>query len=280
MALHLMRAGHSLGVFARRPDALDTILAAGAKNFASPHELAAHCDVVFTMVTATGDVEQVLFGDAGVASGGHPGLLVIDMSTIAPLAAKDFASRLEMMGIAMLDAPVSGGPDGARQATLTIMVGGTEEAFERARPLFECLGKTILRMGPSGSGQATKACHQLLLLITAEGAAEALTLAQRCGVDPVLAQQVMMTGIASSRVLDRFGSRMAARQFENGIAARLYRKDLQIVLDLARTVGVELPAGAVTMEHIARIVARGRENEDLSVLITEVEARSPAVQKA
>ena len=141
MALHLMRAGHSLGVFARRPGALDAILAAGAKNFASPQELAAHCDVVFTMVTATGDVEQVLFGDAGVASGGHPGLLVIDMSTIAPLAAKDFASRLETMGIAMLDAPVSGGPDGARQATLTIMVGGTEEAFERARPLFECLGR-------------------------------------------------------------------------------------------------------------------------------------------
>src|SRR5207253_2338861 len=141
---------------------------------------------VVTMVTATADVEQVMFGAEGLASGGRAGLLVVDMSTIAPVATREFAARLAERGIDMVDAPVSGGPDGARQGTLTIMAGGRPEAFARALPLLECFGSTILHMGPSGAGQATKACHQLLLLVTAEGVAEALTLAQRSGVDPAL----------------------------------------------------------------------------------------------
>jgi 2-hydroxy-3-oxopropionate reductase len=271
VALHLMRHGHSMGVYARRPAAVEPLLAEGATVYAAPSQLASHSDVVFTMVTTTADVEEVLFAPAGVAAGGRPGLMVIDMSTIAPVAARDFALRLARQGIAMIDAPVSGGPDGARNGTLTIMAGASPEAFNLARPLFECFGTTILHLGGSGAGQTTKACHQLLLLITAEGVAEALTLASRNGVDPALAQQAMMSGIASSRVLDRFGARMAARHFADGIPARLYRKDLQIVLDLARSSSVTIPAGELTMEHIRRLVDAGRGDADLSALITVIE---------
>jgi 2-hydroxy-3-oxopropionate reductase len=261
-------------VYARRPEALPPLVAAGASLYQSASELAAHSDVVFTMVTATSDVEEVLFGPAGIAAGGRPGLLVIDMSTIAPAATRDFAARLARKGIDMIDAPVSGGPDGARNGTLTIMAGGSVDAFNRARPIFACFGKAIFHLGECGAGQTTKACHQLLLLITAEGAAEALTLARRNGVDPVKAQQVMMTGIASSRVLDRFGSRMAARNFSEGLPTRLYRKDLQIVLDLASASGVTLPAGELTMQHIRRLMDAGRGDSDLSVLITAIDDRA------
>ena len=271
VALHLMRRGHSMGVCARRTATLEPLLAEGAAGHSSPSDLASHSDVVFTMVTATADVEEVLFAPTGVAAGGRPGLMVIDMSTIAPAAAREFASRLAKKEIELIDAPVSGGPDGARNGTLTIMAGGSLEAFTRARPLFECFGTTILHMGGSGAGQTTKACHQLLLLITAEGAAEALTLASRNGVDPVLAQQAMMSGIASSRVLDRFGARMAARQFADGIPARLYDKDLKIALDLARASGLDLPAGELTMEHIRRLTDSGLGDADLSALITVIE---------
>lgn len=246
-------------------------MAGGARACTTPAEVAASVDVIFTMVTATADVEQVLFGEQGIASGANTGLLVIDMSTIAPLAAREFAASLAAQGVDMVDAPVSGGPDGAKNGALTVMAGGTADAFGRARPLFECFGTTIVHVGASGAGQVTKACHQLLLLITAEGTAEALTLAQRNGVDPALARQVMMAGIASSRVLDRFGGRMVAREFENGISARLYRKDLGIVLDLARAVGAALPAGTLTMEHIQKLIDTGRGDADLSALITVIE---------
>ena len=271
VASHLMRHGHSMGVYARRSAALEPLRAEGATVYSTPGDLASHSDVVFTMVTATADVEEVLFAPAGVASGGRPGLMVVDLSTIAPATARDCASRLAGQGIEMVDAPVSGGPDGARNGTLTIMAGGSREAFGRARPLFECFATTILHMGGSGAGQTTKACHQLLLLITAEGVAEALTLASRNGVDPALAQHAMMSGIASSRVLDRFGSRMAARQFADGIPARLYRKDLEIVLDLARSSRLTIPAGELTMEHIRRLMDSGLADADLSALITVIE---------
>ena len=271
VALHLLHGGYDVGVFARRPAALAPLVAEGATAYPSARELAAHSDVVFTMVTATPDVEEVLFGPAGIAAGGRPGLLVIDMSTIAPAATRDFAARLASKGIDMIDAPVSGGPDGARNGTLTIMAGGSADAVTRARPLFECFAKTSVHMGDCGAGQTTKACHQLLLLITAEGAAEALTLASRSGLDAVKVQQVMMTGIASSRVLDRFGSRMAAREFADGLPTRLYRKDLQIVLDLAAQSRVSLPAGELTMKHIRRLMDAGRGDADLSVLITAID---------
>jgi 3-hydroxyisobutyrate dehydrogenase-like beta-hydroxyacid dehydrogenase len=272
IARRLINHGHDVGVFARRAGALGPLVDAGAREHPSPAAVAEHSEILFTMVTATSDVEQVLFGSAGVSAGGRDGLLVVDMSTIDPSAARAFPNRLAAKGIDVLDAPVSGGPEGAEQGTLTVMCGGPADLFERARPLFECFGSTILHMGPHGTGQSTKACHQLLLLVTAEGVAEALTLARRSGVDPVRAREAMMAGIASSRVLDRFGARMADRQFEAGIAARLYRKDIGIVFHAARTLGVDLPAGQVVRSHIDRLFDRGLAESDLSALITVVES--------
>jgi len=271
MARHLLRGGHQLALYARRPETLQPFLDEDVQTFKSPAEVAAVSDVVVLMVTATRDVEELLFSDTGVVAGAQPGTLVIDMSTISPEATSTFAVRLAAKQLAMLDAPVSGGSHGAKQATLTIMVGGHKNVFERAQPVFSCLGTNIIHVGDHGAGQVVKACHQLLLLVTAEGVAESLALAQNCGVDPGAAHQVMMSGIASSRVLDLFGSRMVARQFDAGIPVRLYRKDLQIVLDLAKESGAKVPGGILTMDHLSPRGHEGHEGTDLSVIITALE---------
>ncbi len=271
MARHLLRGGHQLALYARRPETLQPFLDEDVQTFKSPAEVAAVSDVVVLMVTATRDVEELLFSDTGVVAGAQPGTLVIDMSTISPEATSTFAVRLAAKQLAMLDAPVSGGSHGAKQATLTIMVGGHKNVFERAQPVFSCLGTNIIHVGDHGAGQVVKACHQLLLLVTAEGVAESLALAQNCGVDPGAAHQVMMSGIASSRVLDLFGSRMVARQFDAGIPVRLYRKDLQIVLDLAKESGAKVPGGILTMDHLSHLASEGHEGTDLSVIITALE---------
>ena len=275
MATHLLDHKYELGVYGRRPEAVVPLVERGAVHFASAVDLAAECDVLFTMVTGTRDVEQVLVGDNGVVHGLRQGGLVIDMSTIDPTVTRTIALHLEDKGVDMLDAPVSGGPQGAPDASLSIMVGGSKEALERAKPLLKCLGTTILYMGESGAGQATKACHQLLMLVTAQGVAEALTLAARCGVDVKLVQQAMMNGMASSRVLDVFGGRMATRQFDDGIETRLYHKDLQTVLTLARSLGVSLPAGDVVMRFLDELMAEGNDRNDLSALVKAVERVNP-----
>ena len=274
MVLHLMTGGHTMSVFARRAEAARPLVDRGATACHSPAAVAERSDVVFTMVTGTSDVEQVILGDDGVIHGMRRGALIIDMSTIDPTATRRIERRLADRGIAMLDAPVSGGPRAARDATLTIMVGGPREALERARPLFELLGPTLIHLGDSGAGQTTKACHQLALLVTAQGAAEALTLAGRCGLDVEQVRQVLMGGVASSRVLDLFGTRMASRDFSAGIESRLYHKDLDIVLGLAHDNGTALPAGALTMQFVNALIGRGRGRDDLSALITVVEEMS------
>ena len=271
MARHLLRGGHQLALYARRPETLEPFLDEDVQTFKSPAEVAAVSDVVVLMVTATCDVEELLFSDVGVVTGAKSGMVVIDMSTISPEATSTFAVRLAANQLEMLDAPVSGGPNGAKQATLTIMVGGHKNVFERAQPIFSCLGTNIIHVGDHGAGQVVKACHQLLLLVTAEGVAESLALAQNCGVDPGVAHQVMMSGIASSRVLDLFGNRMVARQFDAGIPVRLYRKDLQIVLDLAKESGTKVPGAILTMDHLSNLASAGHGDTDLSVLITTLE---------
>jgi 3-hydroxyisobutyrate dehydrogenase-like beta-hydroxyacid dehydrogenase len=188
--------------------------------------------------------------------------------------ARRVAEALAVQGVDMLDAPVSGGPSGAEQATLSIMAGGKPEVFERVKPLFECMGKTIIRVGDHGAGQITKACNQLLLLVTAQGAAEALTLAQHCGVDPAKVRDVLMGGIASSRVLEVFGKRMVERNFANGIDARLYHKDLDIALGLTHELGMAAPAASLVMQHINALIGRGQGHSDLSMLIEVVEGMS------
>ena len=271
MALNLLRGRHELTVWARRPAALEPLLERGAAAAATPAALAAGSDAVFTMLTGAADVEHVLFGEHGVAHGARPGTLVVDTSTIDPAAARAMAARLRERGLDALDAPVSGGPHGARDGALSIMVGGPADVLERARPLFDCIAAKVLRMGDAGAGQATKACHQLLLLVTAQGVAEALTLARRCGLDVGRVREALLQGMASSRVLDFFGDRMARRDFDAGIESRLYHKDLDVVMRLAHGLGVPLPAGAVTMQFVNGLHGRGRGRDDLSTLITLLE---------
>jgi 2-hydroxy-3-oxopropionate reductase len=271
MALNLMKHGHEMSVYARRAESAAPLVAAGARAYATPAEVAADAEAVFTMVTRSSDVEQVVLGENGIVHGAARGSVVVDMETISPAVARSVARALAEKGVDMLDAPVSGGPMGAEQATLSIMVGGKEPVFQRVKPLFECLGRTIIHMGDHGAGQITKACNQLALLVTAQGAAEALTLARSCGVDPARVREVMLGGVAASRVLEMFGRRMVERDFAAGIEARLYHKDLHIVLDLAHELGVAAPAAALTMQNINALIGRGEGSNDLSALIKVVE---------
>ena len=274
MALHLMDGGHAMAVFARRAEAAGPLIEAGAVARPTPAAVAERSEVVFTMVTGTRDVEQVVLGPDGIIQGARPGTLVVDMSTIDPAATRAVAGRLRERGVDMLDSPVSGGPQGARDATLTMMVGGAAAAVERARPLFALLGPRVIHIGESGTGQTTKACHQLALLVNAQGAAEALALAGRCGLDVERVRQVMMGGMASSRVLDVFGARMASRDFAAGIESRLYHKDLDIALRLAHDRGAALPAASLTMQLVNALMGRDRGRDDLSALITLIEEMS------
>ncbi len=271
MAANLLRGGHALKVYARRAASCEPLVDQGAAVAATPAELAAGCDAVFTMVTGTADVEAVLLGADGVVHGARPGTVVIDASTIDPAATRTMAAALAERGIDMLDAPVSGGPQGARDGTLSIMVGGQADVLARVRPLLDCLGAAVRHMGGHGAGQATKACNQLLLLVTAQGVAEALTLARRAGLDPGQVRAALLAGMASSRVLDFFGERMARRDFDGGIESRLYHKDLDIALQLAHDLGVALPAGALTMQLVNGLHGQGRGRDDLSALVTLVE---------
>jgi 3-hydroxyisobutyrate dehydrogenase-like beta-hydroxyacid dehydrogenase len=267
MALHLLEAGYALRVFARRPDQAAPLLEAGASFSTTLADLASQSDVVITMVTATSDVEEVLLGPGGVLAGAKPGLTAIDMSTIAPQATVRIAAALAAKQVRMLDAPVTGGPAGAQAATLTIMVGGDASVLDEMRPVLDRLGRQVVHMGGHGAGQIAKACNQLALLVNAEGVAEALALGARCGLDPVTLRQALLGGIAASRVLDVFGERMAQRQFTPGMATRLYDKDLDIVLDLAREAGQRLPAAIVVRKHLDDMVARGDADKDLAALI-------------
>ena len=274
MAGHLLRGGHTLGVYARRADSAAELVKAGATFYTTPAVLAAACDVVFTIVTASSDFEAVTLGADGLIHGARRGSVVVDMETISPAVARSVAKALEAQGIDMLDAPVSGGPMGAEQASLSIMVGGKPAVFERVKPLFACMGKTITRVGDSGAGQVTKACNQLALLVTAQGVAEALNLAQRLGVDPVQVRDVMMGGIAASRVMEVFGKRMVEHDFDNGIDTRLYHKDLGIVLELAHQAQLASPGAALVMQQINALMGQGKGRNDLAALITVLEGMS------
>jgi len=271
MVLNLMKHGHSMGVYARRAESAAPLTAAGARLHPSPAALAREAEVLFTMVTNSSDVEEIALGKEGIIHGARAGSVLVDMETIAPAVARAVARALENKGIDMLDAPVSGGPMGAEQASLSIMVGGERAVFERVKPLLECLGKTIVHMGEHGAGQVTKACNQLALLVTAQGAAEALALAARCGLDPARVREVMLGGVAASRVLELFGKRMVARDFAGGIETRLYHKDLHIVLDLAHESGQGAPAAALVMQHVNAMMGAGDGSNDLSALIKVLE---------
>lgn len=271
VAMNLLKAGHRVTVFSRRPETLTPLQAAGAVAVASKAATAVGNDVVFTMVTGTSDVEEVLFGADGIADGAAPGLVIIDMSTVSPMRTRTWAARLAALDVDMLDAPVSGGPDGAMNATLAIMVGGHAAVYARMLPLLRRLGSTVQHMGDHGAGQATKACNQIAQVVAALGVAEALTLAQQYGLEPAGVRSVLMNGLASSRVLERFGARMIEGDHVDGIPTCLYWKDFQIVLEIAELLGCDLQATATTAQYLNRLMAAGRGDWDLSALITAVQ---------
>ncbi|KZC00382.1 2-hydroxy-3-oxopropionate reductase [Methylobacterium radiotolerans] len=271
MAGHLIAAGHSLFLKSRRsvPEAL---LAAGGTACATAAEVAERADTIILMLPDTPDVEQVLFGAGGVAEGLSPGKTVIDMSSIAPLATKDFAARIAERGGAYLDAPVSGGEVGAKNAALSIMVGGEAETFARAEPLFAAMGKTVTHVGPVGSGQVAKVANQIIVALTIEAVAEGLLFASKAGADPAKVRQAITGGLATSRILELHGARMIERTFDPGFRIGLHQKDLNLALDNARTLGLSLPATALAQQLFSACVAQGGAAWDHSALVKALEA--------
>ncbi len=266
MAHNLLKGGHEVTVFARRAEAMAPLAAAGARASASPAEAAAVCDVIITMVLDTRAVESVVLGPGGIIEGARAGAIVVDHSTIEPAGARKVASTLQSRGIEMLDAPVSGGAAVAEAGTLSIMVGGNEAALDRVRPILACYGTTIAHIGPSGAGQVAKACNQICTIVNTLGAAEAMLLAERAGVDPGKVKDVLMTGFGASRMLDVQAPKMIARNFEAKVESRLHHKDIQIVLDMARALGLDLPGSAAAARVIAALQARGGATRDTAAV--------------
>ncbi|MCK9285031.1 MAG: NAD(P)-dependent oxidoreductase [Rhodocyclaceae bacterium] len=262
MALHLARAGHALHLWARRQASFEPFADVDATLHASPAEVAKQADIVFTMVADAPDVEQICFGPGGLAEGARAGLIVADMSTIAPAAARDIGARLAQRGIGFLDAPVSGGEKGAIEATLTIMVGGNDEPFARIRPLFEVMGKSVTHIGASGAGQVAKACNQILTGVTVAAVAEALNFARKSGVDAAKVREALLGGSAYSRILEFHGSRMLAGNFAPGFKAWMHQKDLRIVMEEAHRLGLALPNSAATAQLLNAMVGSGMGEED------------------
>lgn len=268
MALHLHNAGHELAVWARRPDSVGDL---PARVCATPAELGQCCAVVFTVITSSADVEGVALGENGLIEGMAPGSVLVDCSTIAPEAARKIAARLGEKGIHLLDAPVSGGAQGAIDATLAIMAGGEAAVLERVRPLLDCLGKRIVHVGPNGAGQVAKACNQMIMVAAIQAAAEAMRLAGAASVDCAKVRQALSGGSAASRVLDVMGERMVRRDFAAGIEARLHHKDFGLVMEAARQSGVPVPLTAVVGQQLNALMAQGWGRDDTASLLRVLE---------
>lgn len=271
MARNLMKAGYGLVVHNRSRASVEELSREGAKAASSAQEVAQNSDVVITMLPDSPDVEQVVLGPAGVLEGVRPGMLVVDMSTVAPSTSIKVHEALKAKGVEALDAPVSGGEIGAKEGTLSIMVGGDEKAFERALPILQAMGKNIVRVGGPGAGQVAKACNQVIVALTIQAVAEALTLARKCGVDPGKVREALLGGFAQSRILEVHGKRMLERTFQPGFKIRLHRKDLAIALQTGREQGVALVATAQAAELMDSLLAQGKGELDHSGLALLVE---------
>jgi 2-hydroxy-3-oxopropionate reductase len=276
MALHLAAAGHALQLWARRAASLEPFKDAGVRVHGNAAAVAAHADVVFTMVADAADVEAVCLGAEGIVAGARPGCIVVDMSTINPNAARGIGERLAAHGIDFLDAPVSGGEIGAINAALTIMVGGKPEVFERIRPLFEKLGKAVTLIGGSGAGQVAKACNQILTGVGVAAVAEAFNFAAKSGVDPARVREALLGGFAYSRILENHGQRMLDRNFKPGFKAWMHQKDLRIVMEEAHRLGLMLPSAAATAQLFNAIVGAGMGEEDSVAALKLLEKISSA----
>jgi 2-hydroxy-3-oxopropionate reductase len=271
MAANLIKGGHTLYLYSRSAVAPE-LIAAGGIACGSSQEVAQKADIVITMVPDTPDVELVLFGNAGVAAGLSKGKIVIDMSSISPFDTKDFAERINKLGCEYVDAPVSGGEVGAKNAALTIMIGASESTFEKVKPLFELMGKNITLVGGNGAGQTCKVANQIIVALNIEAVAEALLFAAKAGADPSKVRQALMGGFAASRVLEVHGERMIKRTFVPGFRIELHQKDLNLALTTARKIGVSLPNTATAQELFNACTAQGGAKWDHSGMVKALEA--------
>ena len=270
MCERLIAAGHRL--FVQTRSKVPASIAAGAAACCpTARTVAEEADVIFLMVPDTPHVEEVLFGEVGLAAGLAPGKVVVDMSSISPVATKAFARRIEELGCGYLDAPVSGGEIGAKNGTLSIMVGGPELVFERVRPLFEAMGRNINRIGANGDGQTAKVANQIIVALSIQAVAEAMVFAAKAGADPERVRQALLGGFASSRVLEVHGKRMVERRFEPGFRIELHQKDLDLALSSARQLGVALQNTATAQQLFNACAALGAAGWDHSALVLAVE---------
>ena len=270
MALNLIKGGHTLYLHTRSGVAPE-LTEAGGKACGGAKEVAQNADIIILMVPDTADVEKVLFGSGGVAEGLSKGKLVIDMSSISPIETKQYAKKVNELGCEYLDAPVSGGEGGAKNASLTIMIGGPEAAFNKAKPLFELMGKNITLVGDNGAGQTTKVANQIIVALNIEAVSEALLFASKAGADPAKVRQALMGGFANSRILEVHAERMIKRTFDPGFRIELHQKDLALALAGARAMGVSLPNTATAQELFNACVASGGAKWDHSAMVRALE---------
>lgn len=274
MALNLIKAGHTVHVWARRRESMQPLLEAGAGDCSSPADVARKAAVTISMVADAPDVEQVTLGEQGVAAAAAQGHVHVDMSTIAPAAAQSIAARLAGLGVSMLDAPVSGGEVGAIAGSLTIMVGGEQAAFDRVLPAFQAMGKSVTRIGDAGAGQVAKACNQILTGVGVAAVAEALNFATRSGVDAGKVREALLGGFAYSRILENHGQRMLDRNFRPGFKAWMHQKDMRIVMEEAHRLGLALPSAAATAQMFNAMVGSGLGEDDSIAMLKLLERMS------
>ncbi len=271
MAEHLLAADNTVHVYDRSAEAVNELTAKGAAECDSSKQVASLSDIIIVMVPDTPDVEDVLFGKAGVAEGVKPGSVVVDMSSISPIATKDFAGRLASIGVEMLDAPVSGGQIGAEKAILSIMVGGKQQVFEKVKPYFELMGKNIVLIGDNGAGQTCKVANQIAVAVTIAATSEALTFAAKAGADPAKVREALMGGLASSRIMELHGERMIKRTFQPGFRIRLHQKDLNLALQSARSLHMSIPSTALAQEMFNAVAAHDGFDLDHSAMVLALE---------
>ena len=274
MALNLLKAGHKVTVHNRTRNKEESVAAAGARRAASPAEAAGGAEIVITCVSDTPDVEEIILGETGVIHGAAPGTIVVDMSTVSPSATRRIAERLGKKGVRMLDAPVSGGSEGAQKGTLSIMVGGEEADLNKVRPVLEAMGKTITHVGPIGAGQLTKAINQIVVAGTYWGVAEGIAIGLKAGLDMQKVVQAVGGGAAGSWAMINRSANMIKNSYPLGFKVRLHRKDLDIALEVARELGVTLPVTAYVEQVETGLIACGHGDEDISVIARSIRQAS------
>ena len=273
MALNLIDAGYALSVLEKN-QASSELVEAGAESYSTSREIAQACNIVITMLPDSPEVEEVVLGDEGVVEGIQEGATFVDMSTIAPSTARKVYAALQEKGVEALDAPVSGGESGAKSGSVSIMVGGSDQAFQKALPLFEVMGKSAVLIGDAGAGQMTKACNQIIVGITIQAVGEAFTLAQKAGVDLEKVREALLGGFAQSRILDEHGKRIIERNFEPGFKVKLHRKDMKIALQTGKEFSVPLYGSAQVAAHMDAVLAQGNGELDHSAVALLLEQLS------